>query len=136
MPLTERERELLRLLDIYLQHLQQHQSADPAAITPFDAVDAAVQRWLQLAIQCCLDLGDSLLGKLGEPEPPRYRDIFAALERRGIIDASLARNLEALTDFRNTLAHAYEGLSPGETWRQLRQGLQTMAEFAKKMSQQ
>src|SRR5207247_9308883 len=131
MPLPSRERQLPRRLDTYLAHRQQDQNTDPATIAPFDAVDAAVQRWLQLAIQCCLDLGDSLLGKIGEPEPPRYRDIFAALERRGIIDASLARSLEALADFRNTLAHAYEGLSPAETWRQLRQGLQTMAQFAK-----
>jgi uncharacterized protein YutE (UPF0331/DUF86 family) len=136
MPLTERERELLRLLDLYLAHLQQHQGEDPATIEPFGAVDVAVQRWLQLAIQCCLDLGDSLLGKLGEPEPPRYRDIFAALVRLGVISADLARSMEDLTDFRNALAHAYQSLSPAETWRRLGGGLPALAEFARIMSRQ
>src|SRR5207244_10719525 len=119
MPLSDRERELLRLLDEYLEYLRQHENLDPASIKPFGPEDAAVQRWLQLAIQCCLDLGDSLLGKLGEPEPPRYRDIFAALVRRGVIDVSLAQRMERLTDHRNALAHAYIDLSPTEIWKWL-----------------
>ena len=53
MPLTDRERELLRLLDMYRDHLQQQLTVDAAAVEPFGALDAAVQRWLQLAIQCC-----------------------------------------------------------------------------------
>jgi len=131
MSLTDREHSLLRLLNQYLQHLQDAQALDPQTLEPFGVEDAAVQRWLQLAIQCCLDLGDSLLGKLGEPEPPRYRDIFAALVRVGIIDPALAARLEQLADFRNALAHAYADLTPAETWRQVAQGLPAMAEFAK-----
>ncbi len=136
MPLTDREQALLRLLNQYLVHLRSVQDLDPQTIEPFGTQDAAVQRWLQLAIQCCIDLGDSLLGRLGEPEPPRSRDIFPALVRLGIVDTSLAQTLEQLTDYRNTLAHAYADLSPAETWRRVRQGLPGMAEFASRMSQQ
>lgn len=135
MPLTDRERELLRLLDTYRSHLQQQVSTDPAAVEPFGPQDAAVQRWLQLAIQCCLDLGDALLGRLGELEPARYRDIFPALERAGVIDASLAQTMQQLADQRNALAHAYVDLSPQETWRWLREGLPAMAEFAQRIGQ-
>jgi uncharacterized protein YutE (UPF0331/DUF86 family) len=133
VPLTDRERELLSLLDTYRSHLQQQLSVDPATVEPFGAQDAAAQRWLQLAIQCCLDLGDALLGRLGEPEPPRYRDIFAALVRVGVIDAPLAQAMERLTDHRNALAHAYIDLSPQETWRWVREGLPAMAEFAQRI---
>jgi uncharacterized protein YutE (UPF0331/DUF86 family) len=136
MPLTDREQELLRLLNNYLTRLQAVQDVDPQAIEPFGTQDAAVQRWLQLAIQCCLDLGDSLLGRLGEPEPPRYRDIFSVLVRVGVIDPPLAQALEQLTDYRNTLAHAYVDLSPVETWRRMRQGLPSLAEFGRRIAQQ
>jgi uncharacterized protein YutE (UPF0331/DUF86 family) len=135
VPLTDRERELLRLLDAYRGHLQQQLTVDVAAVEPFGALDAAVQRWLQLAIQCCLDLGDALLGRLGLPEPPRYRDIFDALARAGVLDAPLARAMERLADHRNALAHAYLDLSPQETWRWLREGLPAMAEFAQRILQ-
>ena len=133
MPLTDRERELLRLLDIYRDHLQQQLMVDPADVEPFGALDAAVQRWLQLAIQCCLDLGDALLGRLGLPEPPRYRDIFAALARAGILEATLTQAMERLADHRNALSHAYLHLTPDETWRWLREGLPAMAEFAQQI---
>lgn len=135
MPLTDRERELLRLLDTYRGHLQQQLTVDAATVEPFGSLDAAVQRWLQLAIQCCLDLGDALLGRLGLPEPPRYRDIFDALARAGVMDAPLARAMERLADHRNALAHAYLDLSPQETWRWLREGLPAMAEFAQRILQ-
>ena len=136
MPLTDREQELLRLLNAYLAHLQTAQALDPQTVEPFGTQDAAVQRWLQLAVQCCIDLGDSLLGRLGQPEPPRSRDIFPALVRIGVIDSSLAQPLEQLTDYRNALAHGYTELSPTETWNRVRQGLPTLAEFARRMAQQ
>src|SRR5947207_7934867 len=129
MPLNNREQELLKLLRQYTASLRQMETVDPATVRPFDTQDAALQRWLQLAIQCCLDLGDSLLGRLGEEEPPRYRDIFTALVRRGVIEAPLAQRMEELTGFRNALAHAYADLSPVETWRRLRAGLPALAEF-------
>jgi uncharacterized protein YutE (UPF0331/DUF86 family) len=136
MPLTDREQELLRLLNSYLAQLQSVQNLDPATVTPFDMQDAAVQRWLQLSVQCCIDLGDSLLGRLNEPEPPRSRDVFQALARRGIIDPGLVGVLERLVDYRNALAHAYASLAPAETWRRVREGLPVMAAFAQSMLSQ
>jgi uncharacterized protein YutE (UPF0331/DUF86 family) len=136
MPLNEREEELLRLLNQYISRLRAAQSLDPRALESFGAEDAAAQRWLQLAIQCCIDLGDSLLGRMGEEEPPRLRDVFAALVRRDVIDAPLARQMEELTDFRNVLAHAYASLTPVTTWQHLRDGLPALAGFAERMMEQ
>jgi uncharacterized protein YutE (UPF0331/DUF86 family) len=136
MPLDAREEELLRLLNDYIARLRAAANLAPQTLEPFGPDDAAVQRWFQLAIQCCIDLGDSLLGRLGVDEPPRSRDIFAALERHGVIGASVARQLEELTEFRNMLAHAYAKLSPVTTWERLRAGLPELAEFAQIMSEQ
>jgi uncharacterized protein YutE (UPF0331/DUF86 family) len=90
MPLNKRQSELLRLLDKYIQRLEERSGDDPAAVEADGPLDAAVQRWLQLAIQCCIDLGDSLLGQVGEAEPARQRDIFTVLERHSIIDGATA----------------------------------------------
>src|SRR5262249_35651645 len=126
MPLTTREQELLRLLGGYLAHLRTARDLDPPTLRPFRNPDAAGQRWLQLAVQRCIDLGDSLLGRTGESKPLRSRDIFPALVRIGVIAGSLAQPLEQLTDFRNALAHGYTDLSPTETWNHVRQGLPTL----------
>ena len=50
MPLTDREQELLKVLDGYLAHLQSALALDPQIVEPFGTQDAAVQRWLQLAV--------------------------------------------------------------------------------------
>ena len=74
MPLTDRERELLRLLDTYRSHLQQSLAVDPTTVEAYGAQDAAMQRWLQLAIQCCLDLGDAHNEPpIPQPLPPTFR---------------------------------------------------------------
>ena len=130
MPLTERERKLFYLLDRQISWLKQRVEVDPDTIDPFGPEDVAVQRWLQLAVQCCLDLGDSILSGLGEPEPPRYRDIFPALARRGVIPAELVRSLESLAEFRYVLGHAYASLTPHDTWQRVREGIPVLVRYA------
>ena len=68
-----------------------------------------------MAIQCCLDLGDSLLAKAGRPEPGRQRDIFGALAGAGFLANSEALPLEQLADFRNNLVHVYLEPTPAIT---------------------
>src|SRR3712207_3925937 len=97
-PLTERERELLRLLESCLSRLRQEMEVDPGAVEPLGAEHAAVQRWLQVAVQSCLDLADSLLGRMGESVPPRGRDLFLALVRTGLLDAVMAGKMARLTE--------------------------------------
>jgi uncharacterized protein YutE (UPF0331/DUF86 family) len=133
--MTRREQELLRLLKRLATSLREADAVDPTTLRPFDAHDAAVQQWLQLAIQCCIDLRRGLLGRFGVPWTP-LGDIFPALVRRGIIDRSLAQAMGQLLDLRKVLAHGYADLTPAETWRTAREALPALARFAERMSQQ
>ena len=130
MPPHDRELELLKLLERYIARLEAQAGVDAAAVDADGPLDASVQRWLQLAIQCCIDLGDSLLGQLGEPEPPRQRDVFPILERRGIIDGATSLGMMDLVRYRNTLIHAYASLSPMQTWEKLTTGLPVLKAFS------
>jgi len=57
MPLDERQFELLRLLERYVSRLEAQSGVDPATVETDGPLDASVQRWLQVAVQCCIDLG-------------------------------------------------------------------------------
>ena len=133
MPLDPRRAELLATLRGCIASLEQRTTGDPAAIERFSLEDVAVRYWLQVAIQCCLDVGDSILGELDLAEPGRYRDIFGALAHAGVIDASLVRPMEQLSDFRNALVHAYAGLNPNETWPRASQGATVLSRFAEQI---
>ena len=126
---NDRQLEMLRLLESHISRLEGQTGVDLAAVEPNGSLDAAVQRWLQIAIQCCIDLGDSLLGQLGEPEPPRQRDVFPILVRRGIIDEATSEAMVELVRYRNTLIHAYESLSPAQTWAKMTSGIPILKGF-------
>jgi uncharacterized protein YutE (UPF0331/DUF86 family) len=121
--LLTRLREILDLLGADLAALQ-------SDALPSVRETAALERWLQLAIQISLDLGDRLLAALVVEEPPRYRDIFSALERQNVLAAPLARTMERLTDLRNALVHEYGEFGPATTPAHVRTALPTLREYA------
>lgn len=135
MRLDERDRNYLERLRNSLSHIREKLEIDPDSITPFGDDDLVAQRALQVALQCCLDPGDSLLAKSGRPEPGRQRDIFSALAGAGIIANSEVHPLEQLADFRNELVHVYLDLTPARTWERMQSGLPHLARFAEVISQ-
>lgn len=71
-----------------------------------DAIAMNLQRACELAI----DIANHLIKikKLGLPQDSR--DSFELLQRTGLIDAPMMRNLQAMVGFRNVLVHAYRKL--------------------------
>ncbi len=68
---------------------------------------AATERCLQVAIQCCLDVANHLLGLLGRPAAEDYAGLFTGLARAGVLDAPFAEQLRRMAGFRNILVHEY-----------------------------
>ena len=65
------------------------------------------ERYLQLAIEAALDIGNHLISRLGLRKPERYHDIFIILGENGIIPTSFSKNIVKMAGFRNILVHAY-----------------------------
>lgn len=65
------------------------------------------ERYLQLAIQCLLDIGSHIIAeqKLGAPE--EYRDIFRILGKEGVLPNKFASSIAPLAGLRNILVHDY-----------------------------
>jgi uncharacterized protein YutE (UPF0331/DUF86 family) len=71
----------------------------------------AVERLCQLVMECAIDANALLLCALGQEPPQSARDGFEGVERRGILDPSLAHQFRAtLVSFRHRLVHDYEPL--------------------------
>lgn len=76
------------------------------------ALQDRVERNLQVAIQCCLDLGSHLLARAGHPPPGSFPGIFLTLGRTGVIHPVLANSLADMASFRNVLVHGYLKVDP------------------------
>src|SRR5689334_18446898 len=73
---------------------------------PVTAVDeAAVERWVQLSAQLCINISDRILAARGIEEPPRARDVFPLMANLGILTRELGVTLAELTDLRNNVVH-------------------------------
>lgn len=88
--LLEEVRE--RGLDAYL--------ADPS-------LRAATERWLELAVQICVDLGTQTALEQRGAAPSNYAEVFTTLGRAELIEMDLAERLAEAAKQRNLLAHLY-----------------------------
>jgi uncharacterized protein YutE (UPF0331/DUF86 family) len=68
---------------------------------------AMTERWLQIAIQACLDLGAQIVSEQSAPPPSSYADVFKALGEKGILPEELASRLGDAARQRNLLVHLY-----------------------------
>jgi uncharacterized protein YutE (UPF0331/DUF86 family) len=69
--------------------------------------EAAMERWLQIAVQVCIDLGDRVLAAKGLEEPTSLREVFTRLAQAGELDGRTASSLSRLAGLRNALVHDY-----------------------------
>jgi uncharacterized protein YutE (UPF0331/DUF86 family) len=68
---------------------------------------AMTERWLEIAIQVCIDLGTQVVMEQSAPAPSNYADIFKILGQKGLLSEELAGRLGNAARQRNLLVHLY-----------------------------
>lgn len=77
---------------------------------------AMTERWLQLAIQACIDIGAQLVSELSVDPPADYAGVFRSLASSGYIDKDLGDVLAAAAGQRNVLVHMYLDIDDREVF--------------------
>lgn len=77
---------------------------------------AMTERWLQLAIQTCIDVGAQLVSELSVEPPSDYAGVFRGLGAAGHIDRELGDSLAAAAGQRNVLVHMYLDIDDREVF--------------------
>lgn len=96
----QRLEELVERLDEVRREGEEEYLADPRR-------RAATERWLQLAIQICIDLGTQLVSEKSARPPSDYGDVFAILGEKNVISSDLALRLGNAGRQRNLIVHPY-----------------------------
>jgi uncharacterized protein YutE (UPF0331/DUF86 family) len=98
---------------------------------------ASVERFLQLAIECCLNIGNRLLSlqqfKKPIKPPESYVDIFKQLHALGVTDAEFTERLVRMAKFRNRLVHMYWEINRNDLYRILSEDINDFKEFQKRV---
>jgi uncharacterized protein YutE (UPF0331/DUF86 family) len=112
------------IIERALRRMQEEYRADPGLrnYTHLDALILNIER----ACQAAIDLALHLVAQKHLGMPQNSADAFRLLFKAGIINEQTARDMVAMTGFRNVAIHEYQGLDLGvvhaiatEKWKSL-----------------
>jgi uncharacterized protein YutE (UPF0331/DUF86 family) len=88
-----------------------------------------VERNLEVAAQCCIDISHRIISLEGAQKPVDYYDAILRMGQLGVLPAGFARDLAPLAGFRNILVHEYLAIDWDEVYRALH-SLEDLERFA------
>jgi len=89
------------------------------------------ERYLQLAIECVLDVGSMLIVSLDLRKPSDRQEIIDILEEAKIISSMLSTRLSGIAGFRNLLAHEYVKIDRNKVYSILNNRIPNLESYAK-----
>ena len=78
-----------------------------------------VERNLEIAAQCCIDISHRIISLVGARKPVDYYETILSMGELGVLPAEFARHLTPLAGFRNILVHEYMRLDWDPVYRAL-----------------
>ena len=94
----------------YQRFLNELQTTSIEDLTSDFKTRGAVERYLQVSIECIVDIGNEIISSLQLQRPERYRDIPIILAEAKIIPKIFAEKIASMIGFRNLLVHDYASM--------------------------
>lgn len=129
MRAQERVREKLVELTGYLSDLKAQQKLSWEEFQRNVMLRRGIERTLQMAIECLLDIGNILIALHKWRAPENNRAVFQVLAEQGIIPAEALQRYEKMAGFRNILVHEYTKIEPAIVYGTLKRGLTDIERF-------
>ncbi len=115
----------------YLEKLRAFRATSEEEFRASPALHDLAERYLHLAMECVLDLGNHIIAEQRLPTPEANRDTFTRLEEAGELSSEIAGRLRAWAGFRNILVHQYLEIDHGIAWHSIQNDLADLEAFAK-----
>ena len=88
-----------------------------------------VERNLEIAAQCCIDISHRIISLERAQKPRDYYEAIIRMGELGVLPSAFARELAPIAGFRNILVHEYLSVDWDEVYNHL-QDLDDLASFA------
>jgi len=131
--MDERILEHLKLLTKYVNYLKEIAKVNKDEYLKDFVLKGSSERYLQVAIECCINIGNRIisLAQFKEPvsTPETYADIFIELGKVCKISPEFVNNLVKMVRFRNMLVHIYWEVNAEEVYNILQHHLADFDRF-------
>ena len=133
--MDDRIKEHLKRLNKYYLTLLEIQKLEKETFMQEDLYRASSERYLQIAIESCLNIGNRLISlyqfKKPVDTPETYADIFIGMKKLGVIDDDFGQRLVKMAKFRNRLVHLYWEIDAETLYRFIKNDLEDFKLFEK-----
>lgn len=120
---------LLEKLKEYLSQLAELKKlSKDELIKKFTNVNSA-KYLFQVAIECCLDIGNHIVSSEGYGSPEDYKDIFKILNQQKVIPDNFLDTAISMAKFRNRLVHLYWEVDADKIYDYLQNNLRFFDEY-------
>jgi uncharacterized protein YutE (UPF0331/DUF86 family) len=116
----------------YLKGYQEHRLED---IKKDHTLQGAIFHYLQLAIECVLDIGEMLISGLKLKKPEQVREVLIILAENDIIPKDFAKSFSPIAGLRNILVHDYVDVDMDKVYGYLKNRLVDFDLYARKIAQ-
>lgn len=113
----------------YLKMVEGYKKYEQQEIEKSADLKGAIERYLYLVVQACIDLAEAVVSFKNFRKPTTYRENFEILVEEGAITTDLADKMTKMTGFRNIIAHDYEKVDYSKVQDILQNRLPDVEEF-------
>jgi len=121
--------EKFALLDEYLESLKK------IAKTPIDKflkdkiLIGSAKYYLQVSIECCLDVANHIIAAERFRIPQDYADTFKVIQEQDLVPEDLGKRLQQMAKFRNRLVHLYGVIDDSNVHKYINEDVKDLLEF-------
>jgi len=125
----------LESLQQYVTYLKSYKGRSVAELKKDYTLQGAVLRYLHLAIEASLDIGEMLISGLKLRKPEEARQIILILAEQKIITQEFGRRFAPVAGLRNILVHEYADIDIERIYDYLHRNLSDFDIFARQIAQ-
>lgn len=117
-------------LKYYTELLESYKNRSEDELENDVTLRGAVERYLQVAIESALDIGEMIISLEGLKKADTYREVITTLGKNGILEKKFAERFSLAAGFRNILVHHYTEVDVKEVYKHLQEDIEDFNEFA------
>lgn len=116
-------------LDEYLKILEKISKTPKETFLTDNILIGSAKYYLQVSIECCLDVANHIIASEKLRAPRDYSDSFLVIQEEGLISSELGDKLRQMAKFRNRLVHLYGEIDNTNVYEYIKGDLKDIEEF-------
>ncbi|MEJ5197356.1 MAG: DUF86 domain-containing protein [Anaerolineae bacterium] len=129
MAKLEKIEGIFRNLDRYVAILRDLAAMPKEALLADPVRLGGARYYLQVAVECCIDVANHLIAQAGWRPPRNYADSFVVLAENGVLPEDFLVTARRMVGMRNRLVHLYWEVDDEMVYRTLREHLDDFDRF-------